>query len=183
MDIVLVYFKNDGERRDFPLSLGPTVVGRADTCGYRIPVQQVSREHCVFEVTEDGIALRDLNSSNGTYVNNKRIAETDLKAGDQIAVGPVLFIVQIDGEPADPKPIPPPKPRKPSVEDVAAGALTDSDDETSKSKQVEDAEFGLDDDELFPEDEDDSVSDALESLASGTDEEDDPFADLDDEFK
>lgn len=49
--------------------------------------------------------LQDLGSSNGTYVNNKRVAELQLQPGDHVVVGPVVFTVQIDGQPAEIKPV------------------------------------------------------------------------------
>lgn len=99
MKVVLVMFK-DGERREFPLAEARTIVGRRQDCGLRIPTKDVSRQHCEFEVGS-GVALRDLGSTNGTYVNGKRIAETRLKAGDRVSIGPVVFVLQVDGQPAN----------------------------------------------------------------------------------
>jgi len=79
MKVVLVMFK-DEERREFPLTDKSTVVGRRPDCALRIP------------------------TSNGTYVNGKRVAESKLSAGDQLEVGPVVFVVQIDGKPREIKP-------------------------------------------------------------------------------
>jgi len=45
--------------------------------------------------------IRDLGSRNGTYVNGKRVEETVIKAGDQMKVGPLTFVFQIDGQPKD----------------------------------------------------------------------------------
>ncbi|KAK7873017.1 hypothetical protein R5R35_000317 [Gryllus longicercus] len=50
----------------------------------------VSRLHCVFRATENGLVIKDLNSSNGTYVNDQKIpANTDciLKVSDVIGIG------------------------------------------------------------------------------------------------
>ncbi len=52
-------------------------------------------------LTDDGIRIEDLGSSNGTYVNGQRIQDSELSAGDQVGVGPVQFIVQINGVPDD----------------------------------------------------------------------------------
>lgn len=192
MDVVLVYFKKDGERKDFPLESGKTVLGRKDNCALRVPLEQISREHCEFEVTDDSVVLRDLNSSNGTYVNNKRIAEEQLKPGDQVVVGPVVFIVQIDGEPASPEPVKPhleAAEKRPTGGDVVDAALADAgDDETSEAALVDD-DFELGESDFSPSKggssdtkDDESRSDALEALASG-EEEEDPFAELEEEEK
>jgi pSer/pThr/pTyr-binding forkhead associated (FHA) protein len=198
MDVALVYFKDDGERKDFVLKEGKTVIGRKEDCDYRIPLNQVSREHCQFELDDDGVALRDLGSSNGTYVNNKRIAEAQLKPGDVVIIGPVVFIVQIDGNPTEPKPV---KTRveereaPASGEDIADDILDmdeedeyDEDDETRKTDLAErHADDHLDETDFIPAADsdskaegDDPLSQALEALASGG-EDDDPFADLEDE--
>ncbi|MEM1444674.1 MAG: FHA domain-containing protein [Planctomycetota bacterium] len=101
MDAVLVMIKADGSRRSFPLPDGPTTVGRKNSCGLRIPLTSVSRLHCEFRVDDGRVSLRDLGSSNGTFKNGERIQDTDLNAGDEVEVGPVRFMVVIDGQPAE----------------------------------------------------------------------------------
>jgi pSer/pThr/pTyr-binding forkhead associated (FHA) protein len=105
MEVVLVMFKDD-ERREFPISGKRTILGRRQDCDLRIPTRDVSRRHCEIVPGEkrSEVIVRDLGSSNGTYVNGKRIAESTLKPGDRLAVGPVTFVVQIDGKPATIKP-------------------------------------------------------------------------------
>lgn len=98
-------FKADGERREFPLRKPKTVVGRKNTCDLRIPLSSVSRQHFQIELDGKGLVLRDLGSSNGTYYNDERATEARLAAGDQIRVGPVTFIVVIDGQPEDVMPV------------------------------------------------------------------------------
>ena len=46
-----------------------------------------SREHCLIEHLDDRYRLRDLNSVNGTYVNDVRVRETFLRHGDRILIG------------------------------------------------------------------------------------------------
>jgi len=53
----------------------------------------------VFQVSEVGISVKDLGSSNGTWVNAERVDQTHLSAGDLVAVGPMVFVVRIDGTP------------------------------------------------------------------------------------
>jgi pSer/pThr/pTyr-binding forkhead associated (FHA) protein len=102
MDVVLVMFKDD-ERREFPLSEQRTVLGRRPDCHLRIPTRDVSRRHCEIGPGEkrSELTVRDLGSSNGTYVNGKRVAESILKPGDRLTVGPVTFVIQINGKPAN----------------------------------------------------------------------------------
>ena len=101
MQVVLVMFRGDGERRSFSIARDMTVIGRREDCDLRIPVGDVSRKHCRIMKDEDFVRVEDLGSSNGTHVNGERIQEALLKAGDWIQIGPVQFIVQIDGSPTE----------------------------------------------------------------------------------
>ena len=101
MDIALVMFKSDGTRRDFPLTHHRTVIGRKRSCDLRIPLTSVSRQHCEILVEDEIATLRDLGSSNGTYHNSTRVQEQKLSAGDEVVVGPVVFIVTINGVPEE----------------------------------------------------------------------------------
>lgn len=101
MQVVLVMLSTDGQRRSFPLNREMTIIGRRDDCDLRIPVSDVSRKHCRLVKEEGGVRIEDLGSSNGTYRNGERIQEAMLEAGDHVQVGPLQFIVQIDGVPAD----------------------------------------------------------------------------------
>jgi predicted component of type VI protein secretion system len=94
-------FRNDGERRSFSLSREMTVIGRRQDCDLMIPLGEISRKHCRIIKDDDGLRLEDLGSSNGTFHNGRRVQEAHLNAGDTIAVGPVKFVVQIDGVPAE----------------------------------------------------------------------------------
>lgn len=98
-------FKSDGTRRDFPLTEHRTVIGRKRSCDLRIPLTSVSRQHCEVLVEDDTATIRDLGSSNGTYHNSTRVQEQKLSAGDEIVVGPVVFIVTINGVPEEIRPV------------------------------------------------------------------------------
>jgi pSer/pThr/pTyr-binding forkhead associated (FHA) protein len=101
MQVVLVMFRADGERRSFSIVRDMTVVGRREDCDLRIPLGEVSRKHCRLIKDGETIRLEDLGSSNGTFHNSERVREATLAAGDTIQIGPVTFMVQIDGVPAD----------------------------------------------------------------------------------
>jgi pSer/pThr/pTyr-binding forkhead associated (FHA) protein len=101
MQVVLVMFSAEGERRSFSIARDMTVMGRRQDCDLCIPVGDVSRKHCRLVKADDAVRIEDLGSSNGTYVNGQRIQESALNPGDWIQVGPVQFCVQIDGMPSD----------------------------------------------------------------------------------
>jgi pSer/pThr/pTyr-binding forkhead associated (FHA) protein len=101
MQVVLVMFRADGERRSFSLPRTITVIGRREDCDLRIPLGDVSRKHCRFIADNDVLRIEDLGSSNGTFHNGVRIQEAVVSPGDSVQVGPVTFVVQINGVPAD----------------------------------------------------------------------------------
>ena len=101
MQVQLVMFKADGLRREFTLRKHATVIGRSTECDFQIPLAMVSRRHCEINIREEHISIRDLGSSNGTFVNDQRVQEADLEAGDKLVVGPVTFTVIVDGQPVD----------------------------------------------------------------------------------
>ena len=94
-------FRADGERRSFSLTRDIIVVGRREDCDLRIPLGEVSRKHCRLIRDGDSLRLEDLGSSNGTFLNAQRVQEAILTPGDSIQVGPVVFVLQVDGQPAD----------------------------------------------------------------------------------
>lgn len=101
MQVVLVMFRADGERRSFSVVRDMTVIGRREDCDLRIPLGDVSRKHCRLIKDGHSVRLEDLGSSNGTYHNGQRVQEATLSPGDTLQIGPVNFMVQIDGVPAD----------------------------------------------------------------------------------
>lgn len=83
----------------------PTVVGRSTAADLKVPDSQVSRRHCELFDYEDQIAVRDLDSVNGTIVNGERIQQdTLLTTGDHLTIGNVTFRVDVEGVPSDNSP-------------------------------------------------------------------------------
>ncbi|MFH1748407.1 MAG: FHA domain-containing protein [Planctomycetota bacterium] len=103
MKVVLVRFKDD-DRRDFELDEDTTIIGRRSDAGLRVPAGDVSRQHCQISIADDKVTVKDLGSANGTFINGKRVAESKLAPGDRLSVGPVVFVVQIDGKPQNIEP-------------------------------------------------------------------------------
>lgn len=101
MEAALVHVRTDGKQQAVSLKSGKVVIGRQDDCQIRIPSAQVSRHHCELTTGGAGLRIRDLGSSNGTYVNGQKVEDAQLEAGDVLAIGSMLFVVRIDGEPAE----------------------------------------------------------------------------------
>jgi pSer/pThr/pTyr-binding forkhead associated (FHA) protein len=64
-------------------------VGRAPRADFILDAALVSRLHCQLTATASGLEVVDLSSTNGTYVNDKRIKKATLAAGDRLRVGRV----------------------------------------------------------------------------------------------
>jgi hypothetical protein len=79
----------DGER--YPLMGAMTVLGRDDSADIILDDPGISRRHSEIRVTNDGphlvASIRDMGSTNGTFVNSERITSQRLSDGDRITVG------------------------------------------------------------------------------------------------
>jgi len=75
----------------FNLEQEYTHVGRAQGNEICLPYPSISNRHCIFIHSGPDIVLRDLNSSNGTYVNGEIISEAILRPGDTIQCGVVFM--------------------------------------------------------------------------------------------
>ena len=79
----------DGER--YPLMGAITVLGRDDAADIVLDDPGISRRHSEIRVTHDGphlvASIRDLGSTNGTFVNSERISSQRLSDGDRVTVG------------------------------------------------------------------------------------------------
>lgn len=105
MDIRLIRFKEDGEAREFRVKGDRCLIGRQATSDLSIPLSSVSREHCEIIGQEGEVFLKDLGSRNGTFRNEERVeGMVKLEPGDRVAIGPIVFTVQIEGEPAEVEP-------------------------------------------------------------------------------
>ncbi|MGB0680713.1 MAG: diguanylate cyclase [Polyangiales bacterium] len=87
--IVVIYGENIGTR--LPLGQGEMTIGRTSTCTLQIDQESVSRTHCKLYARDGRFYARDLNSTNGTYVNDELINEIDLRDGDQLKVGRTIL--------------------------------------------------------------------------------------------
>lgn len=78
------------QQRDFPLQPGqPLTIGRSERNAIVLPEPASSRAHAELNHGPEGWALRDMGSSNGTFVNSRRVKEKRLEEGDRIRIGTV----------------------------------------------------------------------------------------------
>lgn len=75
---------------------GETVqAGRGKTNEITLLHKSISRDHCRFSMAEGRVVLKDLGSTNGSFVNGKRIQEQELSDNDEIKLGDLLFTISI----------------------------------------------------------------------------------------
>ncbi|MCA9039311.1 MAG: FHA domain-containing protein [Planctomycetaceae bacterium] len=100
MKVILRVERGEAPRKHFAVSRN-TLIGRSNSCDLRLDSDDVSRRHCFLLVTDNGVWVRDLSSSNGTYVEGKsvRIGEDCLiHPGNHVKVGPIEFSVHFELE-------------------------------------------------------------------------------------
>jgi pSer/pThr/pTyr-binding forkhead associated (FHA) protein len=69
-------------------------VGRAPRADFIVDAALVSRLHCRLTATDANVEVVDLKSTNGTFVNDKRIDKATLSSGDRLRVGRVELKVE-----------------------------------------------------------------------------------------
>ena len=77
----------------YVLPQGNTTVGRHPESDIFLNDVTVSRQHCRFVLEEGRLTVEDSGSTNGTYVNDVRVDEARLRAGDEVLVGRFHFLV------------------------------------------------------------------------------------------
>jgi pSer/pThr/pTyr-binding forkhead associated (FHA) protein len=76
------------------------LIGRGPDCDLRVNDEDISRHHCLIRVRGQEATLSDLGSSNGTFVNDKRVlSQTALVSGDEIRLGKCRFLVDLGDKP------------------------------------------------------------------------------------
>lgn len=111
-DVRLRVIKGFEKGKTFPLTEAEITIGRAEENDLSIPVLEVSRRHAVLTQQEGGYLLRDLGSTNGTFVDRKRVGgKYLLKPGDTIMLGDAVYLVyEKEREEVDPMEVTPPSP-------------------------------------------------------------------------
>jgi adenylate cyclase len=72
----------------------PLVLGRALSSDLPVLDPTVSRRHAELTIEPSSVQIKDLGSSNGTFVNGSRVTATTLRTGDRVVFGKILFELQ-----------------------------------------------------------------------------------------
>ncbi|MFZ9887298.1 MAG: GGDEF domain-containing protein [Myxococcota bacterium] len=78
--------------RMYTIDDGPLLIGRSADCVLHLPEDGVSRNHATVEWRGNDVVVRDLDSTNGTFVNGERVRERTLHDGDRLQVGRVTML-------------------------------------------------------------------------------------------
>ncbi|MDB4979781.1 MAG: hypothetical protein JWM82_533, partial [Myxococcales bacterium] len=74
------------------------VLGRAASAQIRVDDDGISREHAEIVIEDGHVIVRDLSSTNGTFVNGARTASREVRDGDQVTVGNATFVLFTHGD-------------------------------------------------------------------------------------
>ena len=90
LDVKLVVIGGATESDEFRLKL-PAVFGRSRDASIPLPHPLVSRRHCELFERHGQLLVRDLGSTNGTFVGSERVTEAVLRHGQLLTIGTVTF--------------------------------------------------------------------------------------------
>ena len=94
--------------QSYELKVDKTTVGRVDDNAFPIVEPSVSSHHCEILLKGEDVVVKDLDSTNGSFINGQKISEATLKPGQILRLGQVEL--RID----DGSPVPAPSPAKPA---------------------------------------------------------------------
>ncbi len=94
----LVYYFTDEEQptRKLKLTRISNVVGRDEYCDLILDNAEVSRKHCILQVTPRGVMIKDLDSTNGTYANGIAVTDGYINRGDRLSLGSYELTLHVE---------------------------------------------------------------------------------------
>jgi len=121
--------------RTHDLKVDTTTIGRVEDNTFQINEPSVSSHHCEVLLRGSDVVVKDLNSTNGTFINGEKVTETVLKPGQTLRLGQIEMRLETDS----PAPTPPKKTdstmvmqRGVSLSELEQGARGGGFDATSK---------------------------------------------------
>src|SRR5437667_154152 len=86
--------------RTHDLKTDKTTIGRVEDNTFQISEPSVSSHHCEVMVRGNEVIVKDLNSTNGTYINGEKITESPIKPGQILRLGQIEMRLETDATPA-----------------------------------------------------------------------------------
>jgi len=78
----------------FKLEKATSVIGRNPSCDICIPDTSMSRQHCILQITDRGLHVKDLNTVNGTKINGIPMKDGYINIGDKLMIGHLVFVLE-----------------------------------------------------------------------------------------
>ena len=94
--------------RTHELNVDKTTIGRVEDNTFQIADASVSSHHCEVLLRGSDVVIKDLNSTNGSFINGEKITESVLKPGQTLKLGQIELQLLADGQPI-------PAPKAPSA--------------------------------------------------------------------
>lgn len=102
VDIVASFFEGDvrpslvlPDGRALSISAAPLVIGRLPECAVVLDDTNISRRHAQVAMDDGAVVVSDLGSTNGTFVNGRRVTRATVRPGDEITVGTSRLRVEV----------------------------------------------------------------------------------------
>ncbi|HEY9510516.1 MAG TPA: FHA domain-containing protein [Verrucomicrobiae bacterium] len=83
--------------RSHELTVDKTTIGRVDDNTFQLADGSISSHHCEILLRGSDVVVKDLNSTNGTFINGEQVTETVLKPGQTLRLGQVEMRLETDG--------------------------------------------------------------------------------------
>src|SRR5205823_12494767 len=91
--------------RTHDLKVDKTTIGRLEDNTFQIAEPSVSSHHCEVLLRGSDVVVKDLNSTNGSFINGEKIIESVLKPGQLLRLGQIEMRLETDSTPAAKKPV------------------------------------------------------------------------------
>lgn len=91
--------------QSYELKVAKTTVGRVEDNSFQLAEPSVSSHHCEILLSGSDVVVKDLNSTNGSFIDGNKIAEAVLKPGQTLRLGQVDLRID-DGSPLPAAPVP-----------------------------------------------------------------------------
>ncbi len=109
MKLSLIVAKGKRKGKIIPVAVSQFIIGRHKECHLRAGSAAISQDHCALLSRGTKVFVRDFDSTNGTFVNQKRVqGEQELADDDLVEIGSLAFRIHIESEADEPAPSVPP---------------------------------------------------------------------------
>lgn len=117
----LVVLSPEQKGRSYELKVDKTTIGRVEDNTFQITESSVSSHHCEVLLRGGDVVIKDLNSTNGSFINGEKISESVLKPGQTLRLGQIELRLETGDSTTTP-----PAPGAPAAPAPASGSTTSS---------------------------------------------------------